>query len=177
MLGAIRAEKANACPKLMFIYVGVNRHQISDMVDTGATHSFVVKSIIPTLGLSMVRHPSHIKVVNSQAQAMQGMAYGVQASIEKWDGKLDLMIVPLDNFNLILSNDFLVVTKVGTLPHLFRLLIGDEKKPCFVIGHSVPSDTEVHKQKMKMVYAMQLAHGWTKGQMTYLAALIDLGPE
>ena len=38
----------------------------------------------------------------------------------------------------------------------------------------MPLDADVREQRVKMVSAMQLAYGWKQGQVTYLAALVDL---
>lgn len=154
----------------MFVHMGVNGYQISTIVKTGATHSLVAEKIVITLGLSVVRHLSCIKVVNFEAQVMWGMAYGVKVFIGNWDGKMDLMVVPLDDFNLILGNDFFVVAKVAMaiLLHLFGLLIVDEKKPCFIARHCIPFDVEVREQKVEVVSVMQVARGRKKGRRTLL---------
>nr|XP_029117999.1 uncharacterized protein LOC114913497 [Elaeis guineensis] len=87
------------------------------------------------------------------------------------------MVVSLDDYNLILGNDFFIAGKVAILPHLFGLMIHDEKKPYFVTRCNIPSNAGVREPKMEMVSAMQLARGWKWGQMTYVAALIDVGPD
>ncbi|XP_073105771.1 uncharacterized protein [Elaeis guineensis] len=77
LLGASQVEKAKEHPKLMFVCMRVNGHQLSVMVDTGTTHSFVAERIVPTRGLSVVKHSSRIKAVNSQAQAVRDIAFDV----------------------------------------------------------------------------------------------------
>ena len=177
LLGAVQAEKAKEHPKLLFMRMGVNGYQLSIMVDTSTTHHFVAEKIVPTLGLSVAKHPSHIKVVNSQAQVMRGMAFDVQVTIDEWDGRMNLMMVLLDDYNLILGNDFFIAAKVAILPHLFGLMIHDEKKLYFVTGCRMPSDAGVREPKVEMVSTMQLVRRWKRGQMTYLAALIDVGSD
>lgn len=44
------------------------------------------------------------------------MVFGIQVVIGRWDGKIDLMVVPLDGFDIILSNDLFVATKVAICP-------------------------------------------------------------
>lgn len=64
-------------------------------------------------------------------------------------------MVLLNDFNLIIGNDFLFAAKIAVLPHLYRLLIGDEVKPCFVVGHSNSLDAEVRtKGKDGLHYAI-----------------------
>lgn len=136
------------------MHMGVNRHWISSMVDMGATHNFVAEKIVTTLDLSVIRHLSHIKIVNFQTLVVWGMAYGVQVSIENLDKKRGLMVVPLDNFNLILGNDLFVVTKVAISPHLFELLICDQKMTFFITGCNIPFNVEVREQKVEVVFAL-----------------------
>lgn len=62
------------------------------------------------------------------------------------------MVILLDDFDMILNNDFYVIAKVAILPHLFSLLIGNEENPCFVVGHSIAVD--VRKPKVEIVFAM-----------------------
>ena len=42
------------------------------------------------------------------------------------------MVVPWDDFDLLLGVEFLTLAKVMVAPHLRGILIGDEKHPCFV---------------------------------------------
>lgn len=41
------------------------------------------------------------------------------------------MIVMLDDFDIILGNDFFGKAKIALMPHLGGVLIWDEIKPCF----------------------------------------------
>lgn len=76
------------------------------------------------------------------------MAYGIKVSIGDWDGKMNLMVVFLNDFDMILSNDFFVSTKVAIMPYLFWLLINNEKKPCFMEGHGMPAKLDDNKHNM-----------------------------
>ncbi|GAV64353.1 gag-asp_proteas domain-containing protein, partial [Cephalotus follicularis] len=102
---------------------------VSATVDTGATHSFLAERMVNRLGLRVDKHASRIKAVNSQAQAVAGMTHGVQIYIGDWVGKIDFMVVPLDDFDLILGNDFFISKKVIMMPHLCGLFIMNEKFP------------------------------------------------
>lgn len=62
------------------------------------------------------------------------MAFSVQVVINGWDNKIELMVVPLNDFDMIPSNDFFVAAKVAVLPHLFGLLIGNEEKLALLQG-------------------------------------------
>ena len=98
----------------------------------------------------MAKNLSRIKTVYSQAQVVQGIAFGIQVVVCRWDDKMDLMVVPLDDFDMILGNDFFIAAKMAILPHLFGLLISNEK-PCFVVGHSIRTDALSWKDVMETI--------------------------
>ncbi|KAL0307141.1 UNVERIFIED_CONTAM: hypothetical protein Sradi_6131400 [Sesamum radiatum] len=64
------------------------------ILDTAATHNFVADREIQKLGLILIQHSSRIKVVNSKAKLIHGMAC-VELKEGAWTGKLNLMVVPL----------------------------------------------------------------------------------
>ena len=87
--------------------------------------------------------------------------------MDSWDGYVDLLAVPLDDFELILGVNFLKTAKAAVIPHLGGLLIMDEERPCFVAG--------VHKRskgKEPLLSAMQVEHGLKRGEPTFMAALL-----
>ncbi|GAV60107.1 gag-asp_proteas domain-containing protein [Cephalotus follicularis] len=134
LINALRAVPPSC---LLYVNMRVQGQQVSAMVDTGATHSFLAKRMVNQLSLKVDKHDSRIKAVNSQAQAVAGMAHVVQIAMGEWAGKIDLMVVPLDDFDLILGNDFFILEKVIMMPHLSGLLIMNKNSPCFVAVHTV----------------------------------------
>ena len=84
------------------------------------------------MGLNLEEDTSQIKVVNSKAQKIQGVAKNVTLQVDKWKGKCNLLCVPLDDFDLILGVDFFLKAKVALLPHLGGLMFLEESIPCFV---------------------------------------------
>ncbi|GAV59676.1 gag-asp_proteas domain-containing protein [Cephalotus follicularis] len=162
---------------LLYVLMMVQGHQVSAMVDTGATHSFLVERMVDRLSLRVDKHTSQIKAVNSQAQVVAGMAHGLFISMGSWEGKINLMVVPLEFFDLILGNDF-ISEKVIMMPHLCGLFIMNEKSPNFVAGHNVAAaKSQGDKGKVETLSAMQLVRGLKKGQMTYLASLVEVKSE
>lgn len=65
---------------------------------------------------------------------MLRMAKGMQVQISEWSGNLDVMVIAMDDFDIILDNNFLMKARVSVVPHLSGLLITDSKKPCFIEG-------------------------------------------
>ncbi|GAV89494.1 Asp_protease_2 domain-containing protein [Cephalotus follicularis] len=86
--------------------------EIYAMIDTGASHNFVNETIVGKLGLIVDKHTSKIKTLNTAARTVQGMARDVPVHIGTWRGQLNLMIVPLDDFDVIFRIDFLTRNKV-----------------------------------------------------------------
>ena len=117
----------------MYVDVGINGKEVRAMVDTGASHNFVADRIIEKLGLDLSKLNSRVKAVNSEAKPTKGMAT-VDFHVGSWQGKCELMAVSLDDFDVILGNDFLVAAKVAVMPHLGGLFIADAGSPSFVSG-------------------------------------------
>ncbi|KAL4179824.1 hypothetical protein AMTRI_Chr13g89190 [Amborella trichopoda] len=63
-----------------------------------------------------------IKVVNSAPLSILGIARKT----------VNLVIIPLDNFEAILENEFLTVAKDSAVPHLGVVAIMEEISPCMV---------------------------------------------
>ncbi|GAV89554.1 RVP_2 domain-containing protein [Cephalotus follicularis] len=144
------------------------------MIDTNASHNFVNERIVGKLGLKVDKHMSKIKVVNDVACPMQGMAHDVPLQMGTWKGQLNLMIVPLDDFDVIFGIDFLTRNKAVPMPHLKGLMFMDENQPCFVSGNMMEDHSCGNKGKNTMLSAMQISDGLRKREATYIAALVEL---
>lgn len=177
LLNVIHTDKEPTSQRsgLMYIKVSLCNTDVLAMVDTGATHNFVSDRLAKSLDFKIVESLSRIKTVNSTAQEVHGTTSGILLKINGWSGKVDLMVYPLDDFELILGNEFLKVAKVAVMPHLGGILIADEKQPCFVSGHAVNKRTR--EVKGGCLSAIQVQKGLRKGDVTYLAALIEIKPD
>ncbi|GAV58733.1 gag-asp_proteas domain-containing protein [Cephalotus follicularis] len=118
-------------PGFLYVKVVLNFVEIVVMIDTGATHNFVTKRMVEKLGLKVSKHQSKIKSMNVVAHAVQGMSHDVPLQMGAWKNQLNLMVVPLDDFDVIFGNDFLIRNKVVPMPYLCELMIFDDTKPCF----------------------------------------------
>ena len=168
LLNAINGENQPQ-KTLMHVQVLFNGIRVKAMVDSGATHNFVATSEASRLDLKLVDDDSRIKAVNSKAQRIQGISKDVLLQVGEW--KINLLCVPLDDFNLILGIDFFLKSKAALIPYLGGLMILEEKQPCFV--PAVKGKAEKHG-KAEMVSALQLKKGLRRGQETYLAALVEI---
>lgn len=75
------------------------------------------------------------------------------------------MIVPLDDFGLVLGIDFLTTAKTAVMLHLGEMLLIEESGSFFVAGFR-----KEKKEKEALLPAIQ-------GDPTYLAALLKLKPD
>lgn len=85
---------------------------------------------------------------------MQGATTHLEAS----SGKVNLLVVSLDEFRPTLGIAFLTTIKAVVIPHLDGLMIMEEAHPCFVMG--------VHKEKKgkeTLFSAIQLEHELKRG--------------
>ena len=84
-----------------------------------------------------------------------------------------MMVIPLDDFDLILGVEFLVKAKESMVPHLRGIFIGDENAPCFVqaIGQNGGKGKELELQSAKQFKARV-----KKGQQACVVALIEIKP-
>lgn len=80
-----------------------------------------------------------MKAVNYAALDSVGVIKDAQISIGSWRGKVDLLEVKMDDYDLVMGNKFFNRAKALVAPHLGGILIGDETSPCFVHGKSSSS--------------------------------------
>ena len=83
--------------------------------------------MVQRLGLKVSRCPSKINAVNSEAKPVLGIAYGVKFKVGEWTGKVNFLIMKLDDFDVILSDEFFVATRAALLSFIGVMLIFDEK--------------------------------------------------
>ncbi|GAV66108.1 gag-asp_proteas domain-containing protein [Cephalotus follicularis] len=155
----------------MYVRLMIKGQQVAMMVDTGATHSFLEERIVHRLDLKVDKNTSRMKAVNSQLQAVTSMAHSVKISMGDWEWKIDLMLMPLDDFDLIPGREFFISAKIIIMPHLCGLMVTTKKNPFFVAGYNA---TTAGKRTTQMLSAMQVAHGLKKGRLTYLASLVEV---
>jgi hypothetical protein len=172
----LNALKAETPAELMYVPVEANSVETSAMLDTGATHNFVAARMVEKLGLKLSKCPSRLKAVNSEAQPVAGIAYSVHLKVGEWSGKVNFLVVPLDDFDVILGNEFFVLAKAVPMPFVGGLLIMDEKQPCFVrAARGAPHSDKGSKEST--LSAMQLKQGLRRGEVTYLAAMREIKEE
>ena len=133
----------------MYAEAKVNGMSTKAMIDTDATHNFVLEEEARRLKLQTFKEVGWLKAVNSTAKPSQGVARGVTMKIGSWEGKVDFMVAPMDDFKIVIGMDFLRQVKVVSVPFLRSMAILEEEAPCMV-----PIITE-GKPKTPMLSAMQ----------------------
>ena len=175
LLNALTVDKESPQRGLMYTTAKVNGKEVWAMLDTGATNNFVAAREATRLGLKVVQNSYKLKAVNSEAKPILGAAM-VNLKIGEWEGECSLMVVPLDDFDMILGMDFFLRAKVGLFPHLSGIFIHDEGSPCFVKA-SFAGRLLDSKQKQVVMSAQQLKAGMRKGEQTLVAALVEIKPD
>ncbi|RVX14915.1 hypothetical protein CK203_008007 [Vitis vinifera] len=80
-----------------------------------------------------------------------------------WEGKIDFMVAPVDDFKIILGMDFLRKVKVMPLPFLRSMVSPEEEMPCVV------SIVTEGSSEIPLLSAMQVKKGLKNKQVTYMA--------
>lgn len=88
-------------------------------------HNFVAKKKVKKLDLDLLLHTCRIKAVNLETKPIQGMTR-VEIQVGPWKGPCSLMRLMLDDFDVILGNEFLVEAKVVLMLHLSEMILDDD---------------------------------------------------
>ncbi|ERN02776.1 hypothetical protein AMTR_s00086p00067620 [Amborella trichopoda] len=107
---------------------------------------------------------SKMKTVNAAPRVIVGTARDVPLKVGAWNGRITLVVVPLDDFEVIFGLEFLATAKAVVVPHLGVVTLYDKLYPCMV-----PVE---RKGKGKALSALQVKTRLQHGQTTYLATLV-----
>ncbi|KAL3522774.1 hypothetical protein ACH5RR_015608 [Cinchona calisaya] len=137
----------------------VNGIDVLAMIDTGATHSFVIGREVRRLKLELKKHKYRIKAVNAEAQPVLGVA-SVELTLGQWCGKCNLTANPI--------------------PHLNGVMIADERCPSFIPsifvktnGSVDPSFSSDKGKRGSHILAIQLENGLTEFKADVFQELPD----
>ena len=98
LFNAIYKEETVARRGFMFVQIHMIKVAVQAMVDTGMTHNFVSDQEVQQLGFALTKDSSQIKVVNSKAKSIGGVAREVPLKVGDWQGLCNFIVVPLDDF-------------------------------------------------------------------------------
>jgi hypothetical protein len=94
-----------------FVNATIARLKVSSLVDTGSIHSFVGEATVNSLRCKTKVGTGQYKEVNSTVKQEMGLICSVPLRIGDWFGNLDLVVVPLDDYTIILGQDFFQVAQ------------------------------------------------------------------
>lgn len=100
----------------MYVDAKINGKLIQVMVDTGALYNFIKVEEAKRLGLKLDKGQGLIKIVNTKAKAVDGMARGVELPLGGWHGKVNFSLASLDNYDVVLGMEFFQEFNVALLP-------------------------------------------------------------
>ena len=152
---------------LMSVDAWVNQRAVkSTMVDFGATHNFITETEARQLNLRWERDTGKMKVVNSAALPITGVAKRVVVKLGEWSGPADFLIFKKDDFDVVLGMEFLLEHKV----------IPMSLAKCLVITRSTPTVVQTNIKQpngVKMITALQLKKGLAHDEPTFMAILVE----
>ena len=128
------------------------------------------------LGLKTGIVTSKIKAVNSQARQVEGIARNVRISLGEYEGRVDFLVVELDDFDLILGMPFMRSAGVGVFPQLEGILIANEAGASFVRGQRGSSGVKCSTVKEEHLSAMQVTRECREA-LTDLAGMVMIQPD
>ena len=116
-------EKSVECD-LMYVEIWVN-HKVArnTIVNSGATHNFMTETKAKRLNIFWHWDVGKIKIVNSTALPVLGVAKRTPIKLGIWMGQTDFVTVKMDDFDIVLRMDFLLEQKVIPIPLAKSLVI------------------------------------------------------
>ena len=100
---------------LGFVDLMVHGKTIQALVDMGASHNFMMTRLAKEVGLMIFPLNVEVKAVNSRAK-VAGLAHEVPVQIKDWKGQLDFIVMEMNDFDMLLGQDFLKGNKAIVVP-------------------------------------------------------------
>ncbi|TYK02460.1 uncharacterized protein E5676_scaffold1738G00810 [Cucumis melo var. makuwa] len=134
------------------------------MIDSDATHNFITEA--EARRLRWEKDSGRMKVVNSVALPIVGLAKRTVIKFGGWKGYVDFVVVKMDDFDIVLGMEFLLEHQVIPMP----------STKCLVVTESFPTIVQADIRQFngfKMISAMQLDKSPTQEEPP--SAAIPLG--
>ncbi|XP_059067817.1 uncharacterized protein LOC131858554 [Cryptomeria japonica] len=152
--------------ELCFVETFLGGKKVLAMVDSGATHNYISASRAKKLGLKIKLTSNQFKAVTAPAQQVSGEIHKEVIRVGLWQGALDLISIGMNEFDLILGQEFLRSTSATVVPHLGCILILDPNRPSLIpTMKSMEQDLLLNALSAKQV-------GRGRQEELFLAALI-----
>ncbi|KAK4395960.1 hypothetical protein Sango_1750300 [Sesamum angolense] len=115
-------ERGTELAQMVAMQLGTLQVQSCGCGETHQKGLMMVEDRINGLGLDVKPWDSQVKAVNSKAMPISGIA-NTELSVGLWSGQCNFIAVGLDDFDVILGNDFFVTANVIILPRLGGIFI------------------------------------------------------
>ncbi|KMS97525.1 hypothetical protein BVRB_5g126380 [Beta vulgaris subsp. vulgaris] len=99
---------------LMFVEAVVNGRTYKALVDMSASHNFVAEKEAARLMLRYAKELGVLKTVNTSPVPIHGIARSISLHLGEWKGTIDHIVVPMDDFSLVLGIEFMDSVKPWT---------------------------------------------------------------
>jgi hypothetical protein len=96
---------------------------VTTMVDSGATHNFLREDMVQRLGLQPEPTQTTFKTINAGVERVIGVAKDISLKLGDWCRRTSFTIVPMDNFEVVLGQEFMRKEKETPIPHMNSLAI------------------------------------------------------
>lgn len=163
-LNAVKGEMYEHPHKkaLQYINITINGFSSQALLDSGATDNFIAPDEARRVGLNLEGDVGKLKAVNSEAISINGLARAVPLQVGPWEGRSNFLAVPLDDFKVILGQEFFRGAAAGPLPFMDSLgFFGPRLR---IVPTSIRPTTHD-----RILSALQVKRGLAKGEDTYLA--------
>jgi hypothetical protein len=104
--------------KLFYVQAELNGKSVLAMVDSGVTHNFLREDMVQRLGLQPEPTQTTFKTVNAGVERVVGVAKDISLKLGDWCGKTSFTIVPMDDFEVVLGQEFMRKEKETLIPHM-----------------------------------------------------------
>ncbi|KAL2934505.1 Retroviral-like aspartic protease 1, partial [Bienertia sinuspersici] len=101
--------------RLMVVNGEVNEVPTRLLVDTGASHNFLARREAKALGVKFTKVDGVVKSINSRAMPVYGRAWDVPIRLGKWKGKIDFLVIDIDDEDVVLGMEFLAKVRPFTV--------------------------------------------------------------
>jgi len=140
---------------LGFIDLVVHGKAIQALVDKGATHNFMTTRLAREVGLMIFPLNVEFKAVNSRAK-VTGLAHEVPRQIKDWQGQLDFTVMDMNDFYMILGQDFLKRNKEIIVPFCDEVMLVGKSQTWTLPTHKQRKEVKVqHVSALSLEKAMQ----------------------
>ena len=151
---------------LGFLDLVVHGKTIQALVDMGAMHNFMTTRLAKEVGLQIFPSDVEVKAVNSRAKVAR-LAHKVPIQMKDWQVQLDFTVMEMNNFDVIIGQDFLKENRVVIVPFCNEImLVGGSQTWTF------PTHRKRKEVKVQHVSALSLEKAMRESNVETYAIVI-----